>query len=62
MKIAIAGAGGRMGRALIEAVAADRGLTLGAAFDVAGSPAIGEPVGKHQDHFGPAARWPAPTC
>ena len=45
MKVAIAGAGGRMGRALIEAVLADRSLTLAAAFDVAGSPAIGERLG-----------------
>ena len=37
MKIAIAGAGGRMGRTLIDAVLADRGFTLAAAFDVAGS-------------------------
>lgn len=34
-----------MGRALIEAVLADRGLTLAAAFDVPGSPAVGEQVG-----------------
>jgi len=45
VKVAIAGAGGRMGRALIEAVLADRSLTLAAALDVAGSPAIGERVG-----------------
>jgi 4-hydroxy-tetrahydrodipicolinate reductase len=46
MNLAIAGAGGRMGRALIEAVLADRSLTLAAAFDVPGSPAIGQPVGS----------------
>jgi 4-hydroxy-tetrahydrodipicolinate reductase len=45
VKVAIAGAGGRMGRTLIEAVLADRGLTLAAAFDVPGSPAIGQRVG-----------------
>ena len=45
MKIAIAGAGGRMGRTLIEAVLADRELSLGAAFDVAGSPVLGSEVG-----------------
>jgi len=38
MKIAIAGAGGRMGRTLIDAVQADRALELGAAFDVPGTP------------------------
>ena len=35
MKIALAGAGGRMGRTLIDAVLADRELQLCAAFDVA---------------------------
>jgi 4-hydroxy-tetrahydrodipicolinate reductase len=48
VKVAIAGAGGRMGRALIEAVLADRELSLAAAFDVAGSPAIGQRVGNSQ--------------
>ena len=46
MKIAIAGAGGRMGRTLIEAVLAERGLSLAAAFDVPGSPALGQEVGN----------------
>jgi 4-hydroxy-tetrahydrodipicolinate reductase len=46
MKIAIAGAGGRMGRALIEAVLADKALTLAAALDAAGSPAVGQPAGS----------------
>ena len=41
MKIAVAGAGGRMGQALIEAVVADPDLTLAAAFDVPGSPVFG---------------------
>ena len=45
MKIAIAGAGGRMGRALIEAACADAELELVAAVDLAGSPAIGQPAG-----------------
>ncbi len=45
MNVAIAGAGGRMGRTLLEAVLADRDLRLAAALDVAGSPAIGERVG-----------------
>jgi len=44
MKVVIAGAGGKMGRALIDAVLADRGCTLAAAFDVKGSPAIGTSV------------------
>jgi 4-hydroxy-tetrahydrodipicolinate reductase len=37
MKLALAGAGGRMGRTLIDAVLADRSLELGAAFDLAAS-------------------------
>jgi 4-hydroxy-tetrahydrodipicolinate reductase len=45
VKIAVAGAGGRMGRTLIEAVLADRDLTLAAAFDVPGGPVIGTQVG-----------------
>lgn len=45
MKVAIAGAGGRMGQALIEAVLADRDLSLVAALDAAGSPAIGKLAG-----------------
>ena len=46
MKVAIAGAGGRMGRTLLEAVLADRGLVLACAFDVPGSPAVGQEVGN----------------
>jgi 4-hydroxy-tetrahydrodipicolinate reductase len=42
VKVAVAGAGGRMGRALIEAIGADGAMTLAAALDVAGSPSIGE--------------------
>jgi 4-hydroxy-tetrahydrodipicolinate reductase len=34
-----------MGRALVEAVLADRELTLAAAFDVPGSPAVGSKIG-----------------
>ncbi len=40
-KICIAGAGGRMGRMLIEAVAKAEGCVLGGALDVPGSPGIG---------------------
>jgi 4-hydroxy-tetrahydrodipicolinate reductase len=45
MKVCIAGAGGRMGQALIESVRTDPRFTLAAALDVAGSPAIGRDVG-----------------
>jgi len=45
MKVAIAGAGGRMGQALVEAVLADRELQLAAALDAAGSAALGRAAG-----------------
>ena len=40
-RVAVAGASGRMGKALIEAIAASPDLVLAAAFDIAGSPAVG---------------------
>ena len=43
MKVAIAGAGGRMGRTLIDAVMADRELSLACAFDIAGA---GQPAAR----------------
>jgi len=46
VKVAVAGAGGRMGRALVDAVLADDQLTLVAALDVKGSSSVGQPVGK----------------
>jgi 4-hydroxy-tetrahydrodipicolinate reductase len=46
VRVAIAGAGGRMGQALIEAALADRGIALAAAFDVAGSPIVGRDAGE----------------
>jgi len=45
VKVCIAGAGGRMGRTLIDAVQADRDLTLVSAIDVSGSPAVGTQIG-----------------
>ncbi len=45
-RIGIVGAGGRMGRMLLEATLKDEQVTLGAAFDVPGSPAIGKTVGE----------------
>ncbi len=52
MKLAIAGAGGRMGRALIEAAAADRGLSVVCALDIA---AAGQQVGGLKIVADPAA-------
>ncbi len=46
IRVAIAGAGGRMGRTLIEAVVAAGDVALGAALDVAGSPALGRDAGE----------------
>jgi 4-hydroxy-tetrahydrodipicolinate reductase len=45
LKIAIAGAGGRMGRTLIDAVLADGELALAAALEMPKSPALGTPAG-----------------
>jgi 4-hydroxy-tetrahydrodipicolinate reductase len=46
VRIAIAGAGGRMGQALIEAALADPGVTLAAALDVSGSAVVGRDAGE----------------
>ena len=45
MKIAIAGASGRMGRMLIETVLNDPEVTLSGALDRAGSPQLGQDAG-----------------
>ena len=45
IRVAIAGAGGRMGQALIEAVLGDPALALTAALDVATSPLAGQDAG-----------------
>jgi 4-hydroxy-tetrahydrodipicolinate reductase len=42
LRVAVAGASGRMGRMLVEAVLASDDLALGGALDVAGSPALGQ--------------------
>jgi dihydrodipicolinate reductase len=46
MRIVIAGAGGRMGRTLIHAIAATKGLTLAGAVDAPGSAVIGRDAGE----------------
>jgi len=46
VRVAVAGAGGRMGRALIEAVLDHPGLTLAAALDLPGSQALGHDAGE----------------
>src|SRR5437867_25049 len=45
LRIAIAGASGRMGRMLIEAVLGAPDLALHGALDVSGSPALGQDAG-----------------
>ena len=46
LKVAIAGAGGKMGAANIRAIAATPGITVVSAFDRAGAPAIGKDAGE----------------
>src|SRR5271163_17313 len=46
MRVVIAGAGGRMGRALIHAVAATKGITLAGAVDAPDSAVIGRDAGE----------------
>ena len=46
MRVVIAGAGGRMGRTLIHAVAASKGLALAGAVEAAGSAVIGRDAGE----------------
>ena len=46
MKIAIAGAAGRMGRMLLKQVAETEGAEIGGGLEVPGSPALGEDLGK----------------
>ena len=45
-RVAIAGAGGRMGQALIDATLADPAFALTAALEVPGSPALGRDAGE----------------
>ena len=45
-RVGVVGAGGRMGRMLIEAALKDGHVELGAAFDQSGSPVIGKPAGE----------------
>jgi 4-hydroxy-tetrahydrodipicolinate reductase len=44
MRVAVAGAGGRMGRSLIDAVLAERSLSLAAAFDLPTSAVAGKDI------------------
>ena len=46
MRLIVAGAGGRMGRTLIQAIAASKGAALAGAVDVAGSAVIGRDAGE----------------
>ena len=45
IRVGVLGAGGRMGRAVIDAVAADPRLTLSGAIECAGHPAVGTSLG-----------------
>ena len=46
MKVCVAGSGGRMGRALIEAIVASGDLTLGAALEAPGNTLLGRDAGE----------------
>ncbi|MCY3796159.1 MAG: 4-hydroxy-tetrahydrodipicolinate reductase, partial [Gammaproteobacteria bacterium] len=46
IRVAIAGASGRMGRTLIQAVAEDGALQLGAAIEQPGAPSVGADAGE----------------
>ena len=50
LRIAIAGASGRMGRMLVDAVLAAPDCVLAGALDVAGSPALGQDAGAFAGH------------
>lgn len=52
MRLVVAGAGGRMGRALIQAIANSKGAVLAGALEQAGSPLIGRDSGELAG-FGP---------
>src|SRR5437763_992055 len=46
MRLIVAGAGGRMGRTLMQAIAASKGLTLAGAVDAPGAAVIGRDAGE----------------
>ena len=46
MRLVVAGAGGRMGRTLIHAIAASEGAALAGAVEAAGSAVIGRDAGE----------------
>ena len=60
MRLVIAGAGGRMGRTLIHAIAATKGVTLAGAIEAKGSAVIGRDAGKWFDEQIPFGRHAKP--
>ena len=50
VRVAIAGASGRMGRMLIEAALKEDGIVLASAFDRPGTPFIGRDAGERHMH------------
>jgi len=50
LKVAVAGAGGRMGQALLEAVLAEPDVALVGALDIPGSPLLGRDAGERLGH------------
>ena len=59
MRLVIAGAGGRMGRTLIHAIAATKGVTLAGAVEAADSAVIGRDAGELAGLGPTASRSPA---
>ena len=50
MKVCVAGSGGRMGRALIDAIIASGDLEVGAALEQSGNPLLGHDAGELSGH------------
>ncbi len=69
MRLIVAGAGGRMGRTLVKAIAETKGLVLSGALEGPGSPLIGQDAGVlavcrptgSSCRLMPRRCWPRPT-
>ena len=59
-QLGVLGAGGRMGQAIIAALADWPGLGLGGAVERAGHPLVGTPLGKPWPKSSPSVPTPAP--
>ena len=57
MRLIVAGAGGRMGRTLVKAIAETKGLVLAGATEGAGSPLLGKDAGELAGIGANGVRW-----